>query len=430
MASIPSDRRFDSTWGFLRDPYRFISQRCDDLHADVIESRLLLQRTILMRGLEATKLFYDPDKFVRKGAAPRAVQKTLFGMGGIQGLDDDAHRHRKELFLTVVTRERVAALNSKFTEWWEVYAGRWQDKKPFALYGELQKLLCRTVSDWAGVPLPEGDLEMRTRQLASLYDQAGSVGPQHLRSRWARNRCDRWIASVIRSHRTGRLNLPADSPAHLIAHHRDIDGHLLSEHTAAVELINILRPTIAVSVYILFVALTLHNHPRYRAFALESERNRFYFAEEVRRYYPFFPATAARVRDDFEWNGLSFHKGRRVMLDLYGTNHDSRIFEEPYEFRPERFAEKTYDLFSPIPQGGGDRRITHRCPGEDITLTLMSTALLMLQRGMTYEVPEQNLNIDFRRLPALPHSRFMVRGVKVVDHLAARERAGLHLEPR
>ena len=47
-------------------------------------------------------------------------------------------------------------------------------------------------------------------------------------------------------------------------------------------------------------------------------------------------AVAAVVREDFHWGGHLFVKGRRVLLDLYGTNHDNRYWNNPERFDPER----------------------------------------------------------------------------------------------
>lgn len=44
-----------------------------------------------MTGPEAAKLFCDPNLFVRQGAMPKAIQKTLLGEGGVQGLDGRPH---------------------------------------------------------------------------------------------------------------------------------------------------------------------------------------------------------------------------------------------------------------------------------------------------------------------------------------------------
>jgi fatty-acid peroxygenase len=61
-----------------------------------------------------------------------------------------------------------------------------------------------------------------------------------------------------------------------------------------------------------------------------------------------------------------------------------------------------------IPQGGGDPRTSHRCPGEDVTLALLATLVIRLAR-LDFEVPEQDMTIFLRRIPALPRSRVVLR---------------------
>lgn len=43
-----------------------------------------------MTGSEAAQLFYDWRRFARRGVMPKAIQMTLLGEGGVQGLDDGA----------------------------------------------------------------------------------------------------------------------------------------------------------------------------------------------------------------------------------------------------------------------------------------------------------------------------------------------------
>lgn len=410
---IPRDDSFDSTLALLRDPYRFIGRLCTRYGSDVVQARLLLQPTILMRGRDAAELFYDAERFTRIRAAPEPLKKTLFGVGGIQGTEGAEHQNRKDMFLALATGRRAFELNQCFADWWSVYARRWQSRPKVRLYEQLQELLCRTVCYWAGVPLPEGDVSRRTRQLAVLFDQSSLLSLKHLRSRWARKQANQWARRLIREFRAGGINVPETSPAYIIANHRGADAQLMSEHAAAVELINLLRPTVAVSVYIVFAALALHDYPQCRHQVISGNSDMLdAFVQEVRRFYPFFPAVAARVRRDFEWHGFHFPRGRRAMLDLYGTNHDERVWDAPKDFLPERFLNRTPDLFAFVPQGGGDRRTTHRCPGEDIVTLLMMTSVRMLTQRMDYRVPDQDLQIDFQRLPALPQSHFIISDVR------------------
>jgi fatty-acid peroxygenase len=43
----------------------------------------------------------------------------------------------------------------------------------------------------------------------------------------------------------------------------------------------------------------------------------------------------------------------------------------------------------------------------------MRTATSMLARQMCYALPRQNLNVDFRRLPALPRSGTILSDVQI-----------------
>jgi fatty-acid peroxygenase len=189
---------------------------------------------------------------------------------------------------------------------------------------------------------------------------------------------------------------------------------------AAVELLNVLRPTVAVAVYLTFVAHALHQYPWCRAKLLEGDEHyEEWFVQEVRRFYPFFPSVMARTRREFEWQGYQFPRGRRVVLDLYGTDHDPRTWDAPEEFRPDRFRDWDRNPFTFIPQGGGDHQQHHRCPGEWITIELMKLGARILSQELTYEVPGQDLTIDQARLPALPRSHFIIRQVARRQEAAA-----------
>ena len=81
MPLIPRDNSLDASLALLSDPYRFISNRCRRYRSDLFETRLLLRKTMCMTGPEAAQLFYDPSRFARRGAMPKAIQRTLLGEG-------------------------------------------------------------------------------------------------------------------------------------------------------------------------------------------------------------------------------------------------------------------------------------------------------------------------------------------------------------
>ncbi|WP_410811404.1 cytochrome P450 [Micromonospora sp. 067-2] len=417
MATMPADRSPDSTLSFLRSGYRFIGDRCDRYGSDVFQTRILLAPTICLRGRPAAALFYDTERFQRQTAMPLRVQRTLTGRGGVQGLDGSAHRNRKAMLMSIMTPAAIRQLGQLFDDEWQARIPAWEAASAVVLYDELGRLLTRAVCAWAGVPLATSQVDRRTVELHAMIEATAAVGPRHWRGLLARGRAERWLADVIERTRVGTLPVPADSPLKVVAEHRDARGRLLPRRIAAVELLNLLRPTVAVDRYIAFAALALHDHPAWGERVRGDDEATEQFVQEVRRYYPFFSAAAARVRRSFDWDGHHFPRGRRVLLDLYGTNHHPEVWPQPELFRPERFAGRRVDEFELIPQGGGDPTTGHRCAGEWITIDLMKRAVTNLTSTMRYEVPPQNLALDLHRIPALPPSGLTLTNIHRVARL-------------
>jgi fatty-acid peroxygenase len=92
------------------------------------------------------------------------------------------------------------------------------------------------------------------------------------------------------------------------------------------------------------------------------------------------------------------------LLEIYGTHHDPRVWEHPEQFNPARFASGNPPAFAFLPQGSGDVRQHHRCPGEDTVLALASTSLGFLLQHTTLQRDGRDARIDFGRMPALPRA--------------------------
>ena len=412
---IPKDPSFDGTLAVLRDGYRFIFNRCRKLNSDLFQTRLLLRRAVCIHGEEAARIFYDGERFTRVGAIPPTQAKLLQDYGSVQGLDGEHHRHRKRMFTELLAPEEVARLMACVAEEWIAKLAAWERQGRVVLFDELQEILCRGVCDWAGISMSERDVARRTLELGEMIEAAGSLGPRNWRAQWLRSRCERWAGGLIEGARSGAISFEPGSPVQIIAQHREPDGSLLPADVAAVELINLLRPTVAIARFIVFAAFALDEHPDYQQ-RIRSGDGGFAraFAQEVRRVYPFFPFIAGRARRQFQWNGHAFEKDDWVLLDIYGTNRDPRSFAAAETFRPERFIEAPPSIFAFVPQGAGDATQTHRCPGEDATVAIMVMALTMLTKQMAYCVPEQDLSIDLASIPALPKSRFVIDDVRSV----------------
>ena len=410
MTDIPDSTRFDESLQLLHEGYGFISNRCQALHSDVFQTRLLGRRTVCLKGEPAARLFYDEALFTRKEAAPLLLQATLLGRGGVQGLDGEAHRARKRMFMSLMTKPGVESLVAQVGREWDLRMHQLSaaPDAPRDLFIQVQEIFCTAVCVWAGVPLKAEEVPRMRADLGSLIDGAGSVGPRLLRSVFARQRAERWCADWIRRTRSGGYVPAPDSALAVISGHIEADGRPLDPKTAAVELLNVLRPTVAVAHFVLFSALTLRWQPEWKDRLVEQPALAEPFVQEVRRLYSFFPFAAARVRKSFTWQGFEFKQGRRVLLDLFGTNRDNALWPDPHLFRPERFVRNEPGPFNFIAQGGGSAAQGHRCPGEQLAIELLKLATLKLVNDMEYRDHALPADINLRRLPMLPTDRYLI----------------------
>ncbi|WP_181350671.1 cytochrome P450 [Thalassobacillus sp. CUG 92003] len=412
LAPTPHDKGLDKSLSLIKEGYQFIPNRTRFYQSDIFTVRLLGEQVICTSGKEAAEVFYNNALFQRKGAAPKRVQKTLFGEDAVQAMDGSAHEHRKMLFMSLMTESRLHYLADLTKEQWQSRIQRWKNMDSVVLFDEALDVLCRAACEWAGVPLKEAEVQERAQDLWDMVDAFGAVGPRHWRGRKARARTEKWIEKVIKQVRAGKLKVPEDSAVFAMAWHKDENDEHLDTHMAAVELINVIRPTVAIAAYVTFGALALHQHPGYRdRIQSAQDKDVQWFVQEVRRYYPFAPFLGARVRKGFIWNDVRFDEGSLVLLDVYGTNHDPRLWEEPDTFRPERFEHWEGSLFDLIPQGGGDHYEGHRCPGEWVTIEVMKTSLDFLINDIDYVVPKQNLSYSMAKMPTLPESGFVMKQI-------------------
>ncbi|WP_053739959.1 hypothetical protein [Streptomyces sp. NRRL WC-3618] len=95
--------------------------------------------------------------------------------------------------------------------------------------------------------------------------------------------------------RSGTAQVPAGSVLDRVCRHLDAAGTELTPRIAAVELLNVIRPTTALSWFVAFSAHALHLWPEHKE-RLRSGEAGFAtaFAHEVRRFYPSRRSSAAR----------------------------------------------------------------------------------------------------------------------------------------
>jgi fatty-acid peroxygenase len=385
----------------LRHGYRALPRLWDhagNAGADHAETRLLGHRAVVVRGAQGAQLFYDETLVRRADAVPPPLGHLLFGKGAVHALDGAEHRDRKALFLQVMNRERVELLGEAVERELAGSAYGWPTRVPFSLFDELVRVYGEAVVPWAGIDVQPGEAAAAARRLAWIVDGFGFSPGAYARGWGARWWADRWAARLVREARDGSRRAPDGTMLGALATGA---GRRLPVHVAAVELVNVVRPTVAVAWLGAFAAVALARHPAYGATLADrtARRERWHFADEVRRTAPFVPALAGRIRRPATWHGVRLGEGDLLVLDVPGTDHHGGTWPDADDFRPERFAERAPDVFEHVPQGGGDPRHGHRCPGEPIAMSLLDRTLLQLART---RFTVTSAEADLGRIPTLP----------------------------
>jgi fatty-acid peroxygenase len=409
----------DRTANLVRTGHRFSGWLRDRISGPATLLHPLARRPLVVRGQEGVDLFYDTERVGRRAAAPGSIARTLYGQDAVHTLDDAAHRHRKQLFLEVTEPDLVADLRERMSGKWARELEGWVRRGTGTVLPAAVAVFGEAVQEWAGAADSPAVMERRSRDLGLIIDGFATPSTAWLRARRARRRADAWATRVIIEVRQGRRRPEKHTAAWVMAHATDLDGEVLPARTAAVELLNVLRPTVGVAYYAAFAALELEANPDLSDRCATGDPEAVEkFCQEVRRMSPFAPLLSGRSRCPFIWQGQEVDEGDRVYLDVHGTDNDPQAWADASTFDPERFrSAATAERPDFIPQGGGSVRTGHRCPGEGIAMALLRTVVPSLAR-LDWSIHPEDRVYSLRRVPARPDG-----GVRLLDvrrHLVLR----------
>lgn len=424
---IPTPSK-DDTLDFIAKGYDFgkgVWERARSLGSPkVAPMKLLGTDSVLVRGEEGIKLYYNEELIDRQGAMPGLIGEPLFGHGSVHSMDGEAHRRRKNTFVQAAyVDEQVERLTPYFEREWTRERDEWIAGGTRSAYDAAVGALGRGIQRWAGLP---GTADAKTRfaaRLAQIVDGFGAVVEPAYVVAWANRKwCDQHAAELIEAVRAGTLEAREGTALHAWAWHRELDGELLDARLAGIELQNILRPTIAVARFVAFAAKELEARPEWRARIAQESAERggalvggplaVAFAQEVRRTAPFVPMLPGLAKRDIEFAGETIPAGTRVFIDIQGTNHDPAVWDDAEAFSPERFlGHEDYEaLTSFVPQGGGEVPTGHRCPGEKVAIAGLSAAITAMSDPRLAILPE-GLEVNRRRFPTKPSSGGRLRSI-------------------
>ncbi|KAI3759441.1 hypothetical protein L6452_07265 [Arctium lappa] len=110
--------------------------------------------------------------------------------------------------------------------------------------------------------------------------------------------------------------------------------------------------------------------------------------KETLRLHPPIPTLVPRVAcQDVKVMGYDVEKGTRVIINAWAIARDPKVWDEPEEFRPERFLDSSIDFkgldFNLIPFGAGRRG----CPGIAFAMATNENILANLLHKFDWELP-------------------------------------------
>jgi typhasterol/6-deoxotyphasterol 2alpha-hydroxylase len=111
--------------------------------------------------------------------------------------------------------------------------------------------------------------------------------------------------------------------------------------------------------------------------------------KETMRLHPVAPMLVPRqAREDATFGGYDIPAGTRVLVNVWTIGRDPTLWDNPEEFRPERFLEKSIDVkgqdFELLPFGSGRRM----CPGYSLGLKVIQVSLANLLHGFSWRLPD------------------------------------------
>jgi len=416
VKQVPKTKiKLTETKELIHQGYNLLRQLREDVDAPVVKAEFLTEDITAIYGEEAARKFYKPENFTREGAMPKPVLKTLFGEDGVQTLDGKEHHHRKNYFMDLMTPDRMEdyrkILDRNLTTELDKQHGE------FELFDLANRVLFNSICEWSGINVDKYDLKTLDKlahNQISMISGAVTSPTDHIKGITDRNNSEKWAQDLIKEAREHPVAEEENRALYTFANATGLDGELLPIDVAAVELLNIIRPTVALTVWMALMGHALFaKQDVYDKLKADFDNLQDPFIQEMRRYYPFFPMLPAIAVRDVEINGYQIPKDSWVVLDLYGTNHDERTIASPKQFDIERYIGKAKDIsyeeeYEMIAQGGGKFREMHRCAGEWITLHSMRVFSDHLVNKYEFTVPEQDWTIPMDQFPTYPNSKALL----------------------
>jgi cytochrome P450 len=389
-AAIPQGPRGGRVMGnmreFNRDTLGFI-ERCAREFGDVVLTRFLYVPALFLFNPEQIEyvLATGSKNFIKAASLRSPFFRRLVGNGLVTS-EGDFWRRQRRLAQPAFHRERVNAYAATMVEFTERMLARWRDRAVIDAHEEMlrltQAIVAQTLfsADVSGDSDEIGDaLQRIIRPFASqatlkwILDNRLPT-PAHLRFNGAVRKIDRFVYRVISERRASEED--TGDLLSMLLRAQDEDGSGMSDRQLRDELMTIFlagHETTALALtwgwYLLGQSPEAEERLAAELEEVLGERAptaddlpRLRYAEwvvkEAMRLYPPAWGIGREAVRECEIGGYRIPAGRQVFAFPWIVQRDPRWFNEPEQFRPERWGEESAShlpRYAYFPFGGGPR---------------------------------------------------------------------------
>jgi cytochrome P450 len=364
----PGDLSFSAsrTRQALADPLHLLLDAYER-HGPVFTLRIFHGRSVFMLGPEANHhmlVSHAKDFSWREGHLGDLI--PLLG-DGLLTIDGEFHRRSRRIMLPAFHHERIAGLAGLMADEVEAAVGTWRPGQQLDLYAWTRALAMR-IAMRALFGMDPGRSAGRTARLfeTALGFWGEAYSRQILRgplTPWARmQRARRELDALIHAEidRRRAAGERGEDILSLLIDAADEEGRTLSKQHIRDEVMTLLfagHDTTTSTVTFLFHELA--RTPAWADRAAASAGDLELCLDETLRRFPPAWIGPRRATVDYEFAGHTVPAGAFVNYSSWVSHHLPDVWDEPFAFRPERFAEGGEVSRLPkgayVPFGGGSR---------------------------------------------------------------------------
>lgn len=400
--------------GFTRDPLALLERSARD-YGDVV--RIQLGRSplwLLSHPDDIERIHVRSTRGFDKGYG---TKDPLLG-NGLVNSEGDFWRKQRRMVQPAFHRRRINGYGGVMISRAERMLGRWRDGRTVDAHEEMMRLTLGIISETMFGAEVEGEEGAVGRALSVAMDEKPGAGfldlpgwvptPGRLRTRRAVEELDRVVLGIIaRRHAEAEAGEDRGDLLGMLLAARDEDGSRMTDRQLRDEVMTVFlaghETTANALTYAYF--LLARNPEAEVAFFREidevlgnadldpSDARRLPYAEAVvkesMRLYPPVWVVSRVAAEDTEVGGYRVPKGAELAASQWVVHRDGRFYEDPLEFRPERWLEGEVPLEKRIPRyayfpfGGGPRQ----CVGNAFAMMEAVLVLAAVARRFRLEVP-------------------------------------------